>query len=368
MSDLDELKQLIEQEENYLDESEYEDGEECTRYDITSYGVDFDVEGLVRRLDREDIFIPEFQREYVWNINEASRLIESLLLGLPVPGVFLAQDQDTGRLLVIDGQQRLLSLKYFYKGEFKPEDGAKTKRIFRLNRVKNIYENKTYSELDSRDRINLDNAVIHATVIKQESPAEDDTSIYHIFERLNSGGRKLTPQEIRVAVYHGKLIELIKIINTTPSWRKIFGAKNDRMKDVELILRFLAMMENYEKYSKPMVDFINKFCSKNRNPSDDKCKYLGELFIQTINTFNNAINEKLFRPVRALNVALFESCMVGLAKRILSCNDISLEKVNICYYKLLENTEFNDLISQSTADAKNVKRRMEIAINAFSGA
>src|SRR3989304_6490807 len=83
------------------------------KYSITSYGADFDVDGLVKRIDRDDIFVPPFQRGYVWNINQASRFIESLLLGLPVPGIFLSKDDDR-KLLVIDGQQRLVTLARFY--------------------------------------------------------------------------------------------------------------------------------------------------------------------------------------------------------------------------------------------------------------
>lgn len=367
MKDLEELKKIIQQEENFVDESENEDGEEYTRYDITSYGIDFDVDGLVKRLKRGDIFIPEFQRDYVWKMPEASKFVESILLGLPVPGVFLAQEQETGRMLVIDGQQRLLSLKYFFQGEFKPAEGAKTKRVFRLTKVKSQFDGKTYEELDSKDRINLENSVIHATIVKQESPAEDDTSIYHIFERLNSGGRKLTPQEIRVAVYHGKLIELVKQLNDMPEWRAVFGPKNDRMKDVELILRFLAMKESHATYTKPMIEFINSFCAKNRNPSDDKCAHFESVFSQTIKLFHDSIKDQLFRPSRALNVALFEACMVGLSVRLTSGATIDNNEVSSCYAELIGNAEFLELISQSTSDVKNLKRRVELAIDGFAG-
>lgn len=370
MENLEELKNIIEQEENIEDEGEEEEFQEdedaCVRYDVTSYGIDFDVEGLIRRLNKNEIFIPEFQRKYVWKMPEASRLIESLLLGLPVPGIFLAKDQETGKMLVIDGQQRLLSLKFFMQGEFNPIESAKIKRVFRLTKVKNKYNGKTYAELDPRDRTNLDNAVLHATVVKQESPQEDDTSIYHIFERLNSGGKKLTAQEIRAAVYHGKLMDLIKNLNEIPEWRKIFGVKNDRMKDEELILRFLAMERESKTYSKPMVEFINKFCSKHRTPSKDQGIYFKSIFEQTIKLFNSAIEEKLFRPSRALNVAFFESCMVGLASRLSSKKEISNQQVRDAYHGLLNNKSFLELISQSTTDAKNIRLRLNIAIDAFS--
>lgn len=366
MTDIDELKKEIEQEENIFEDTEDSIEEECTRYDITSYGIDFDVDGLVRRVKRGDIFIPSFQRDYVWKLPEASRFVESLLLGLPVPGVFLAQDPESGKMLVIDGQQRLLTLKYFFEGYFKPSESAKSNRIFRLAKVKEAYDGKTFEELESKDRINLENAVIHATIVKQESPAEDDTSIYHIFERLNSGGRKLTAQEIRVAVYHGRLMEFAKEINESESWRAVFGPKNDRMKDVELILRFWAMNESFSNYSRPMVDFINGFCNKNRNPTEEKLELFKNQFLTAIDAFHSSIQEKLFRPTRALNVALFESCMVGLSARLAE-SKIDQEEIESSYHELIENPEFEELISQSTADVKNVKRRMEIAIAIFSG-
>ena len=88
------------------------------QYEISSYGADYDVEGLVKRLERDDLLIPPFQRNYVWKLKEASRFIESLLLGLPVPGVFLVREQDSNKLLVIDGQQRLKTLQFFYNGIF----------------------------------------------------------------------------------------------------------------------------------------------------------------------------------------------------------------------------------------------------------
>ncbi|HCA24131.1 MAG TPA: DUF262 domain-containing protein [Pseudomonas sp.] len=366
VSDLEYLEKAIEQEKNYEDEEEETGGLEYTRYDITSYGIDFDVDGLVKRLKRGDIYIPPFQRDYVWKMPEASRFIESLLLGLPVPGVFLAQDQDTGKMLVIDGQQRLMSLMYFYTGEFKPIEGAKTKRIFRLSKVKSKYDGKSYEELESKDRINLDNSVIHATIVKQESPAEDDTSIYHIFERLNSGGRKLTPQEIRVAVYHGRLIEMVKELNELPAWREIFGPKNDRMKDVELILRFFAMLIYRDSYTKPMVEFINIFCAKNRNPTDEKLMRLKNVFTETVSVFHRACEEKPFRPARALNVALYESAMVGLAERLQSGHAISDAEVRDAYNGLVTDAEFMELISQSTSDVRNLKGRMDAAIDAFA--
>src|SRR4051794_22550132 len=98
------------------DETEQDETVAPIQYNISSYGAAYDVEGLVKRLGRNDILVPTFQRNYIWNIREASRFIESLLLGLPVPGIFLVREQLTNKLLVIDGQQRLKTLQFFFDG------------------------------------------------------------------------------------------------------------------------------------------------------------------------------------------------------------------------------------------------------------
>ncbi len=157
-------------------------------YSITSYGADYPVDAIVKRLDAKDIFIPPFQREYVWTFRQACRFIESLLLGLPVPGIFLAKEKDSQKLLVIDGHQRLKTLQYFYQVDFKDRGKG-----FSLKDVQTQFEGKNYKTLDSDYRIKLDDSIIHATVVKQDKPTEDNSSIYYIFERLNTGGSLLQP-------------------------------------------------------------------------------------------------------------------------------------------------------------------------------
>ena len=153
---LEELNSLADIEADGSDDENAEDVP-VVHYDTTSYGIDFDVEGLMKRLDRNAIVVPEYQRKFVWKLPESSRFIESLLLGLPVPGIFLAQESSTGRMNVIDGQQRLLSLLYFFKGHFKPKKDAITNRVFRLVGVQKPYNGQTYAELTPADRENLNN-------------------------------------------------------------------------------------------------------------------------------------------------------------------------------------------------------------------
>ena len=140
------------------------------RFAITSYGADYPVDALISRLRSDAIEIPEFQRGYVWTLPQASRFIESLLLGLPVPAIFLSRDPDTQKLLVIDGQQRLTSLLRFYDGLFEG-------REFRLKGVEPDFEGKSIRDLTAEDKRRLDDSLLHAIIVNQTEPSGDRTGL-----------------------------------------------------------------------------------------------------------------------------------------------------------------------------------------------
>lgn len=364
---IEEVKDLVLSEEQQVeDESSKEDIVAPIRYDISSYGADYDVEGLVRRLNRGDIFIPSFQRNYVWNQAEASRFIESLLLGLPIPAVFLAREPDSNKLLVIDGQQRLKTLQFFYNGFFNPQDDEEKKKKFKLVKVQPEFEGLTYETLTEKDRIKLDDSLIHAIIIKQESPHNNNTSIYHIFDRLNSEGRSLTPQEIRTAVDHGKFIDLIKELNEYDSWRKIYGKKNNRLKDQELIIRFLAFYFDGEQYQRPMKEFLNKFSQKNRYVDDSFLNEARKVFTSTIDVVSTCIGKEAFRPTRAINAAVFDSVMVGIASKIKRKSISDCCNIKQAYDELLSDSKYLELISSHTSDENNVSERFRLACEKFN--
>jgi len=173
----------LEQVEDETEENE-NDVSAPVYYEITSYGVDFDVDGIVRRMERGDILIPPFQRNFVWDISQSSRFIESLLLGLPVLGIFLAEEEY--RFLVIDGQQRLKTLLFFYEGVFNPAS-EKKRQIFRLSgeNIIDKYKGLRYKDLHVKDKRILDNTTIHATIVKRDFSSGNDKNIYHhLYERL----------------------------------------------------------------------------------------------------------------------------------------------------------------------------------------
>lgn len=360
----------VDDEEEPLD-GETPEEEEVTpeiSYDITSYGSDPEVEVLVNRLRRGDILIPPFQRDYVWRQPEASKFIESLLLGLPVPGVFFATEPQSSKQLVIDGQQRLKTLLFFFDGYFNPRPDDKNRRVFSLTKVQSPFEGKTYKTLEENDRIRLDTSIIHATVVKQSAPPGEDTSLYHIFERLNSGGRRLTDQEMRLALYHGRLIEKLKELNQHENWRSIFGRTHARLKDQELILRFFAMFFDLPRYERPMGEFLNKYAGRNRNLGENELERMGHIFRWTIDWFSEALDTRPFRLTTTLNVAVYDSCMIGLATRLRDETRAEPEKEKIqgAYKRLLEDEQYLETVTRSTADDAFVRRRMKSAIESFA--
>ena len=236
-------------------------------YEVVTYPADFTLEVLVGKLKGQgnqapEIQIPGFQRKFVWTQVQASKLIESFLLGLPVPPIFMYTDKDNLQM-VVDGQQRLRSIGYFFEGYFGPEDRGR-RPVFRLVGLneKSPYLGKTCKELEETDPSvyrKLKDGVLRAFIIKQLNP-KDNTSVFHVFERLNTGGTLLKGQEIRNCVYAGELNDLLNDLNSNSSWREIFGKNKDkRQRDIELILRFLALLHDSKHYEKPMKDFLSEF-------------------------------------------------------------------------------------------------------------
>ena len=364
----EEMKNLLDDEEVEGEELSPEDDiVPAVSYDVTSYGSDPEVEGLVNRLRRGDIMIPPFQRDYVWRQPEASKFIESLLLGLPVPGVFFATDPSTNKQLVIDGQQRLKTLLFFYDGFFNPHPDDVKQRVFTLTKVQKSYEGKTYKTLQKHDRIRLDTSIIHATTVKQSAPPGDDTSLYHIFERLNSGGRRLTDQEMRIALYHGELIERVKALNSYEPWRRVFGKLHSRLKDQELILRFFALHDDIERYERPLAEFMSKYAGRHQNPGEGQLNKLTKIFKDAIAVFVASLDTKPFRLTKTLNVAVYDSCMIGMARRLASnpTKPPAQASVKHAYQRLLADKSYLEAVSRSTADEAFVKRRVQKATEAF---
>ena len=193
-----ELKNVV---QNIKEENEdfYSDDD---LFSISSWGADLSFRELIDRYKEDALVKPELQRKYVWDKTEASRFVDSILLGLPVPSIFLAKTQEE-RMLIVDGYQRIMTVHDYVTGIFST-DG----KVFRLSRSKKInsrWRGKAFSELGDAEQRRIRNTTIHAIIFVQEQPLAGNTSLYQIFERINTSGRTLMPQEIRNCIYQGKL-------------------------------------------------------------------------------------------------------------------------------------------------------------------
>lgn len=339
---------------------------------IYSYGADMPVDGLVQRLKKEDIIIPDFQREFVWNIKQASRFIESLLLELPIPDVFFSVEENTGKYLVIDGQQRLRSIQDFCSGKFKNE------KIFALKGVGKEFENITYDTLETKQRRDFDNYLIHITIVKKVPLSSENSkttesneykigdSIYSIFERLNTGGTLLSPQEIRNSIYHGKFNNLLKELSADKIWSDFDISNKYRLKDQELILRFFALLY-CEKYTNPLKTFLSNFMDENKNLDKLDAEDLKNTFKNNIEIIFEIIGKDAFRTTGRPNAAVYDAVMVALAKRQKKGDIKDKENFKKQYDALLTNKEFLELCESGTAAPNNVEKRMKLANEKFEG-
>ncbi len=328
------------------------------RYQISSYGADYPVDSLVQRLRRGDIAVPKFQREFVWPHPQASRFIESLLLGLPVPAIFLSRESDTQKLIVIDGQQRLKSLLFFY-------DGLLHGKEFTLHGVTKEFEGLTYKTLEDEDRRRLDDSILHAIIIKQEDPGNDDSSVYMVFERLNTTSKALSPQEIRACVYHGSFNDYLATANGNPDWREIFGKPSARQKDCELLLRFFALFYKLDSYKRPMKVFLNRFMAENRQLERYGEKTLNGVLEPTMALVNHTVGREAFRPQHALNASVTDAILVGVARRLQHGPVTDLNALKVALYPVLKDERFADFYTVGTTDPDKVRARIEKVTSAL---
>lgn len=347
-------------EEWEVDETEESEEQEqdVLSYQISSYPADITLKGYLDKWEEGQIEIPEFQRSYVWDQVKASKLIESFLLGLPVPGVFLYKDRKTNKLAVIDGQQRILSSIRFFKNEF-------DEKIFRLKNVLPRWEGKTYSELDDSDRFQLNDTVLRATVVQQLDP-DDHSSIYHIFERLNTGGINLNPMEIRKCVYFGEFFTLLERLNEDENWRKIIvkPKPDKRLRDVELILRCLALHDSWQEYDKPMKGYLNGYMAKikkmDKAERSRTLEEMQEIFTRTCELIAGNLPEKPFHLRGRINYAAMDSIFNAVA--CIGDNGRLLQN----YRELIKDPEFTETATINTSDGKTLYMRFQRALDVFS--
>jgi hypothetical protein len=365
---------------DFVEETEVEDPtsselDEPSRFEVSSYGWDSDVEGLVKRLNRGDIKLPRFQRGFVWSTVEQSRFIESLILGLPVPNIFLALDRVTKSLNIVDGQQRLKTLQRYLGGEFAISNSKKIHEDLRgcyYNR--NVAKGEKSKTLEDADERTLSDSILHSIVIKpdpssdsQEYGQEYNNAVVQIFRRLNTSGKALQAQEVRSCIFYGAFDELIHELNSNTSWRSFFGEIHSRYKDVETILRFFSLYEESESYKAPMPSFLDKYMEINRNIDPTKISMLSHVFEGVMQPLVEACGESLFKTGSTFLLSKFDAVTVGFAKALDSGISFDQNKIRSKVALLLDDEDYLDSTAEFINDTGNVKKRLDTAIRIFQG-
>lgn len=317
--------------------------------------------------DGDLILQPDYQRKYVMDGTKASRLVESILMDVPIPVVYLAEEQD-GTFSVIDGQQRLTSFISFMKGNY-PDNTE-----FKLKGLKVLTElNKSnFAQLEKKLQTKVKTTTIHTVIIKKES--QEDIK-FEIFERLNTGAIKLNQDELRNSVYRGEYIKLLAKLEENEILHSLIRKDNHkkRMLYRGMLLRFFAFAEKtYLNYKPSMKQFLNKELRDNQNLSDSKAKEYTEKVVHSLELVRTVFGTEAFRKFtidetevngkwsNSINTALFEVQMCGFIRYTKNQIIPEADRIREAMINLLLSTKFNNAISVRTNDRDHVENRFKL--------
>lgn len=333
--------------------------------------------------DGELVIRPEYQRLYRWNNTQKTALIESLLLSIPIPPIFVAENED-GIWELIDGLQRVSTFLSFF-GDLKQdltrlepienEDGDSLGNInkwqLESGSIIDSLEGFTVDTLPASFKINLKRSVCRVEILRGQSKNEMK---YELFKRLNSGGSKLTPQEIRNAIYRGidtRLNELLFELSNHQMFTAMVSLsprKKQELYDQELVLKFMAFVNNIDHINLNTEHYLNKFMEDTVKNQDYDYASMKNLFIETLELIHESVSdpERIFWGVNNRLVAsYFDAITVSIAQNLdkYKKNPNLLEKkINI----LKNDDKFRSFSGSAPSSRSRVKGRLQRANKIFS--
>lgn len=322
---------------------------------------DLAVSDLVGQVESNRLHLqPVYQRRYVWDNKKASKLVESLLINVPIPVCYLVEEHD-GTRSVIDGQQRLRSLNRFLQNEF-ALTGLEV--LPDLNRQR-------FRELSERQQRLISNRTIRCIVISEDS---DPEIRFNVFERLNTGSVALTAQELRNSVYRGTMNDLLRDLAKSPQLSECLDGRSDaRMAFEELVLRFLALRERLADYRPSLKRFLNEYMRSYQNLDEAGIDARRNQFLGTAAKAHAVFGPNCFRRVSGtpedwgwlpqINSAVYDVVMLNFAYLPQDAGDladIADDIVAALVGLMLTNEEFGDAISLATGDRARLFRRVRL--------
>lgn len=366
------------------DADEKIDDNRLTAYDIAVFYNTYNLSTLMKWWGGK-LIVPDFQRAYVWSLQQASEFVDSILRGLPVPSIFFYDDRDNSRYLVVDGQQRLNSLYAYIR------DQKYAGKKFRLKG--NIHPNwvgKSYEELEDEDKDRLEETLMNITLMRQLMPDEGQSAMYLAFQRINTGGRSLKAQEIRMAVSYGPLAKYIDELSRDQRFDKwdFLRTKSQRMNDdyspiQEFLVKFFAYYFSYpDKFSgKSTRSFLDDFFAQQKEFDKPKREKQGVTYFSK-QEFEKAfeaafdimisLDIKILAPYEKPTQTFLEAIWVGLTYRKLQVRkDVDIAKLESHIKEWKEKIgkdKFSELFqARRTSSLKSAKERIEEGIRYFEG-
>lgn len=317
---------------------------------------------LLEQLEYDEIDLqPEFQRSSdVWTLVQKSRLIESILLGLPLPSFYFSEDSASNKLLIVDGLQRLCALKDFWIDKKLKLEGMQ---------FLTSLEGLSFFDLDRTQIRRIKSLKVTLNILRKSTPTNVK---FVIFQRVNTAGEPLKPQEMRNALYQGKATRLLKEMAEFDSFKRVTGGrvKEKRMADCDFINRFLAFYLRREKYNGELDAFLNDTLASINVMSETEINLIKQAFDNSMDVCYQLLGNTAFRRPNPdkpnqflkINKAIFEVLSVTIAK--LSHNDqqtLILKKLIFkeLIYKLFTDEDFSKSVTSGTAKTPQVDYRFK---------
>lgn len=364
-------KSEIEEEQLYSEAYEKEITEPFNPKDVDIVSQPMVISNIIDQLKYGDILLePDFQRHPdLWNSEQQSRLIESLMIRIPLPTFYFDSTEDD-KLIVVDGLQRLYAIKIFMVLD---EDDKDRLSLTGLEYLKE-YEGKKFEELPLSIQRRIKSQTLTTYVIRPGTPDKVRTSI---FTRINTGGLTLEPAEIKNSIYRGQAANLLKELARSEEFVKATRNKIDsrRMMDCEFVNRFLAFyLLGVEQYLGNLEDYLNDVMIRLQRESKSTVKKCRIDFLKAMKYAASIWEDKAFRKINKngqygrINKPLYDAITVNLAKlSVQECERLLRKKDELLgkYIELLKNEKFVSIITSGTAAIDNVKSRHSMIYELF---
>lgn len=336
----------------YSQEDMEEQIQRCSkRFDfiITEYTVEI----LANKVQKEEIFIPKYQREFIWSIDQRSRFIESVILGIPIPFIVFCID-DEGRLEIVDGSQRLRTLESFFQDNLTLQN---LKTLTTLNGSK-------FSDFKIARQRKIQNKSIRGIILNEKI---DSDSRREVFERINTTSKIANPAEVRRGAFDGAFLSMITDVANSDKFKTLAPLPEQSVKErdnEELVTRFLAYSESLDDYKDNPKDFLWNYVRTKTKECEKNPDLINIYREKILSTFD--LIEKLYpfgfrqtKTSKTTKRARFEAISVGTFLALKECSALR-SKASLSMTKWAYEDDFNKICR---ADGANAKAKLSGRIN-----